>query len=112
MSAAAFIPSLIPLIVVVAMRRAEERIHRQLADARAFTAETAIPLSTGRAIERRRLQGLIRGGAVRQTANGSHFIDADGWSKYRGNRRRRALIALSVVLALVGIGFVVLLSMR
>jgi hypothetical protein len=112
MSAAAFIPSFIPLIVVVAMRRAEERIHRQLADARAFSAETAIPLSPGRSIERRRLQGLIRGGAVRLAANERHFIDADGWSNYRRNRRRRALIALSVVLALVGIGLAVLFSMR
>ena len=112
MSVASFIPSLIPLIVVAAMRRAEERIHGQLADARAFTAETAIPLSPGRSMERRRLEGLIRGGAVRQTANGRHFIDADGWSNYRLNRRRRALIALSVVLALVGIGLAVLFSMR
>ena len=112
MSVASFIPSLIPLIVVIAMRRAEERIHGQLADARAFTAETAIPLSPGRSMERRRLEGLIRGGAVRLTANGSHFIDSDGWSSYRRNRRRRALIALSVALALVGIGFAVLFSLR
>ena len=112
MSALTFIPSMIPLIVVLAMRRAEERIHRQLADARAFTAETAIPLSPGRAMERKRLQDLIRGGAVRLTANDRHFIDADGWSNYRRNRRRRALIALSVALAMVGIGFAVLFSMR
>jgi hypothetical protein len=112
MSAATIIPSLIPLIVVVAMRRAEERIHRQLTDARALTAETAIPLAPSRGIERRRLQGLIHGGAIRLTADGRHFLDADGWAKYRSNRRRRALIALSVVLALVGIGLAVLFSLR
>lgn len=40
MSAAALVPCLIPMFVVIAMRRAEERIHRQLAEARAFTAES------------------------------------------------------------------------
>lgn len=112
MSAATIIPSLIPLIVVVAMRRAEERVLRQLTDAHALTAETAIPLSPSRSIERRRLQGLIHGGAIRLTADGRHFLDADGLNIYRGNRRRSALIALSVVLSLVGIGLAVLFSLR
>ena len=107
MSAAAVIPSLIPLFVVVAMRRAEARIYRQLADARAFTAESSIQLSLSRSIDRRRLQGLIHGGAVRLTANSLHFLDTDGWGNYQRNRRRRVLLALSVVVALVGVGFAV-----
>lgn len=112
MSAAAVIPSLIPLLVVVAMRRAEERIHRQLAAAEAFRAESAIQLSPNRSLERRRLEGLIRGGAVHLTANGRHFLDADGWTSYHRSRRRRALLALSVVVALVGIIFAVIAVMR
>ncbi len=112
MSGAAVIPSLIPLFVVVAMRRAEARIHRQLADARALTAETAIELSLRRSIDRRRLQGLVHGGAVRLAANNRHFLDADGWSNYHRSRRRRVVIALSVVVALVGVGFALLFSMR
>ena len=107
MSAAAMIPSLIPLLVVVAMRRAEASIYRKLADARAVTAESAIQLSLSRSLERRRLQGLIRGGAVRLTANSRHFLDADGWSNYQRNRRRRVLLAMSVVVALIGIGVAV-----
>jgi hypothetical protein len=83
MSAAAMIPSLIPLFVVVSMRRAEARIHRQLADARAFTAESSIQLSLSRSIDRRRLKGLIHGGAVRLTANSLHFLDTDGWRNYQ-----------------------------
>ena len=112
MSAAATISTLFPVIVLIAMRRAEASIHRRLADARAFTAESAIQLSLGRSIERSRLQGLIRGGAVRQTENSRHFLDADGWSNYQRNRRRRALVALSVVVALIGIGVAVLCVMR
>ncbi len=112
MSAATAITSLIPLFVVVAMRRAEASIYRQLADARAFTAESAIQLSLSRSLERRRLQGLIRGCAVRLTANSRHFLDADGWSNYQRNRRRRGLLAMSVVLALFGIGVAVFWVMR
>lgn len=111
MSAASVIPSLIPLVVVVAMRRAEARIHQQLADARAFAAESAIPLSLSRSFDRRRLQGLIRGGAVRPTANGRHFLDAQGWDNYRRNRRRRAWLAVSIVVALVGVVLAVAILM-
>jgi hypothetical protein len=112
MSAAAVIPSLIPLFVVVAMRRAEARIYRQLADARALDAESAIQLSLSRSIDRRRLLGLIHGGAVRLTANSRHFLDTDGWGHYQRNRRRRVVLALSVVVALVGVVFVVAYVMR
>lgn len=107
MSAAALIPTLLPLFVVAAMRRAEARIHRQLVDARALTAETAIQLSLRRSMDRRRLDGLVHGGAVRVAANDRHFLDSDGWGHYQRNRRRRALLALSVVVALLGIAFVV-----
>ena len=112
MSAAAMIPTLVPLFIVVAMRRAEARIHKQLADAGAFTAESAIQLSPGRPLERRRLQGLIRGGAVHLTPSGRHFLDADGWSRYHQDRRRRALLAMSVVVALIGLAVAVFFFMR
>lgn len=112
MAAPAVIPSLIPLFVVAAMRRAEARIHRQLLEARAFTAETAIPLTLSRSFDARRLQGLIAGGAVRATAAGLHFLDADGWSTYQQNRRRRVVIAVGVVLALIGVGALLLFVLR
>lgn len=103
MSAAAVIPSLLPLFMVAMMRRAEARIHRQLADAQAVSAESAILLSHHRSIDRRRLQGLIHGGAVHVTADGRHFLDADGWNRHHQNRQRRALFALCVVVAVIGV---------
>lgn len=112
MSGAAVIPSLIPLFVVIAMRRAEARIHRQLSEARAFTAESAVDLSLSRSMDRRRLQGLIGGGAVRLTANGRHFLDADGWSQYQVQRRHRVFIAVSIIVALIGVGLGVFFSTR
>jgi hypothetical protein len=108
----AVIPTLLPLFIAVAIRRAEQCIHRQLTDARAFTAESAVPLSPSRSIERRRLQSLIRGGAVRLTANSHHFLDADGWERHLSNRRRRVLFALSVIAALLGIAVAVFFFMR
>ena len=102
MSAAAVIPSLLPLVMVVAMRRAEERIHRQLESAGAIRAEAAIPLALTRSIDRRRLQGLLGGGAVRVAPNGHYYLDVDGWSTHKENRRRRVLLALAVVVALLG----------
>jgi hypothetical protein len=112
MNAAAAMPSLIPLLVVVAMRRAEARIHRQLGDAGAATAESAIQLSPVRSLERRRLQDLIRGGAVRVTANSRYFLNADDWNSFQRNRRRRVLFALSVVVALIGVAVAVVFMMR
>ncbi len=112
MSAAALIPSLVPLIVVAAMRRAEARIRQRFEEARAFTTESAIPLSLDRSLERRRLESLTSRGAVHRTADGRYFLDVEGWSRYQGDRRRRGLVAVSVLLALVGIGIFVVLAMR
>ncbi|MEZ5964032.1 MAG: hypothetical protein R3F56_09330 [Planctomycetota bacterium] len=99
-------------MVVVAMRRAEERIRRQLADARALTPESAIELSLGRAFDKRRLRGLVDGGAVRLAADDRHFLDPVGWGKYQQRRRRRMLLALSVAVALVGVVFAVTFALR
>lgn len=112
MSGAAVLPSLIPLFVVLAMRRAEARIHRQLSEARAFTAESAVDLSLSRSMEKRRLAGLIGSGAVRLAANGRHFLDADGWSRYQGRRRQRVLLVVSALVALIGIAVGLLLVMQ
>ena len=112
MSAAAVIPSLLPLFMVAMMRRAEARIHRQLASAGALSAESAIPLSPTRPIERRRLQGLIHGGAVRLTADGRHFLDTDGWNRHHRKRERRALFALCVAVAVIGVAVGVALVLR
>lgn len=112
MSAAALIPSLVPMFMVVAMRRAEARIHRQLVDARAFTAESATELLLSRSLDGRRLQGLIRGGAVRVTDDDRHFLDTDGWTKHQARRHRRVLLAISIIAAIFGVGIAIFLVMR
>lgn len=112
MSAAAVIPCLVPLFMVMAMRRAEGRIRRQLVDAGAFTAQTAIAIAPARSLDKRRLHGLVNGGAVRLSTDSRHYLDEEGWSAYERNRRRRALLALSVTVALVGVVFAAAFYMR
>jgi hypothetical protein len=45
------IPRLLPLLIVAMMRRAENRIYRQLADANAYTPDSAIALSPNRSVD-------------------------------------------------------------
>ena len=111
MAAPAVFASLIPLFVVAAIRRAEERIHRQLVEGKALAAETAISVTLGRSFDARRLQALVEGGAVRRTATGLHFLDADGWNAHESRRRRRVVIALCVVLGLIVVGAVVFFTL-
>lgn len=112
MSAGAVLPSLIPVIVVAAMRRAEGRIHRQLSEAGATTTESAITLSLRRSLDRRRLQALIHSGAVHATADGRHFLDAEGWTRHRNARLQRVALAVTVIVALLGVVAFVILATR
>lgn len=108
MAAPALIPSLLPLIMVAAMRRAEERIRKQLVDAGALTPEKAIALTFKRSMDSRRLKGLMDGGAVRRTTSGLHYLDEGGWAAYMSNRQQRAMVTVGVVLALIAVSAVVL----
>ena len=101
------VPTLVPLFVALAIRRTEERIYRTLTDAGALTAESAIEFAVGRPLARSRLRRLVRKGAVGVAENGRYYLDTDGWQAYRSSRRRRGLLAMLVVLALVGITFAV-----
>jgi hypothetical protein len=55
---------------------------------------------------------LVGGGAVRVTADSRHFLDVDGWTNYQGNRRRRVVLAMSIVAVLVGVGLAAFFVMR
>lgn len=107
MSVVAVIPSIVPLFVVAAMRRAEARIHRQLVDGNALTPDSAIQLSLKRSLDRRRLQGLIDGGAVRVSSDSRYFLDSNGWAIYQSNRRRRVTLAVSVLVVIIGVAIAI-----
>ncbi len=111
-AAATLIPSFIPLLMVAAMRRAEQRICRQLTEAGALTAESAIQVSLARSIDRRRLEGLVSGGAIHPAAGGRHFLDPEGLRKFHDDRQRRVILAGAIVVSLIGIGVVTVLALR
>jgi hypothetical protein len=101
------IPTLFPLFIAMAIKRTDRRIRQDLTDAGATSADKAAPLTYRRSLQRRRLERLIGVGAVQVVADGRYYLDAVGWTRYRSDRRRRALIAVSVVFALGGMAFAV-----
>lgn len=73
---------------------------------------TVLLRSPGRSIVQKRLQSLIRGEAMRLNANSRYFLDTDGWSTYRSNRRRRARFAMTIILTLAGTAIALRLALR
>lgn len=79
---------------------AEHRLARGLSRAGATTPGAAQPVSSTRAIDGRALERLAAAGAVRDAGGGRYWLDEAAYGAYRGERRRRALIAVAVVLAI------------
>lgn len=92
-----------PLIAILAAlsRRAERRLVERLRGGSALTAATAIAFAPAGRLERWRLGRLARAGAVRDAGPGTAYLDEDSYQVYRRTRRRRALVVLAAVLALV-----------
>jgi hypothetical protein len=61
----------------------------------------AQPFAPARAIDGRALERLVAAGAVGDAGGGRYWLDPAGYGAWRAARRRRVLIALAVVLALV-----------
>lgn len=77
---------------------AEHRVVRGLLRAGATAPGAARPVAEGRAIDGRALRRLLDAGAVREVGEGGFYVDEAAYGAYRGERRKRALIAISVVL--------------
>ena len=100
------LPTFLPLLIAVAMRRAEQHIHADLVAAGALSADTAVALAYVQPLRRTRLRRLVASGAVRSASAGHFYLDEAAWATHRASRRRRALVALSIVLALAGVAVV------
>ena len=101
------VPTFLPMIIALAIQRAERRIRQDLLDAGAVSASGAVPLSYDRLLRRKRLRRLIDAGAVREVEPGRYYLDEVEWTRYRHDRRRRGLVAVSIVFALGGLAFAV-----
>jgi hypothetical protein len=90
--------------IAFAVAAAERRLVRRLHERGAPSADRAQPLANLSGLEKRRLSGLVRAGAVRESEPGKYFMNAAGLEAYRHARRIRSavfLAALVVVLAVI-----------
>lgn len=99
----------VPPAIVLVVLAAERRLIARLRQARATVPERAVRLETQR-LSRRRLAHLVRVGAVREIADGRHYLDEAVYTLYCGHRRRMVIIA--VVAAVLALGAVMLLFGR
>lgn len=73
----------------------------------AVSPETAVPAARLGVRQGAVFRRLIRRRVIVATAAGTYYLDQARYHEWRSTRRRRALIALSVMLALILIGIAV-----
>ena len=79
---------------------AEHRVVRALRHAGATAPDAAQPFSPTRAMDGRALERLLAVDLVRDAGNGRCWLDEAAYGAYRGERRKRVLVALAVLLAI------------
>lgn len=96
--------------VAAARRKARERVLRAFREAGATSAQHAQPMRDQLSDRRARseLARLSDAGVIRQPAPGRFYLDETALADYNANRRRVALILLSVVLLALTIMMAVL----
>ncbi len=89
----------LPLAGPVAARIAEKRVIARLRAAKATIPQRAVPLDDLRWIQKRRLQRLVRRGAVHDAGEGRWYLDEPVYAELVAWRRRMA--AITVVAAIL-----------
>jgi hypothetical protein len=77
---------------------AERRLTDRLLRANAVWPGSGQPLEGLRAAERRALPRLVADGVIREERAGRYYVDAPAYAAHMARRRKRALIALIVVI--------------
>jgi hypothetical protein len=95
------IVALLPMMVAARMRRIERRTIARLTDAGANTAERAILLEHGGAVSNFVYRRLTSAGALVATGNDRYYLSRPGYQTFRGRRRKRALVVLTALAAIV-----------
>ena len=91
----------LPMLLAAYLRRVERRTIGRLQEAGADRAERAILLDTGGPIERFVHRRLERAGALHPAGNDRYYLYPAGYERFRGRRRVRALIVLSLLAAVM-----------
>lgn len=96
--------AVLPMVFGAAMRRVERRTMARVADAAATTPERAVMLE-----QAGRLAGVVhsrlqRNGVLIEAGNGRYYFSPVAYEAFRGRRRKRALVIISIaVIALAGV---------
>lgn len=90
----------IPALVVAAERRLVER----LAERRALSSSTAVPLLADSFMAKRRLAALIAAGVIVEERPGQYWLNQTAWEARRALRFRKMMAVLAAVIALA-VGF-------
>jgi hypothetical protein len=91
----------IPLVFAALMRRIERRALERLRSGGANTAERAILLEHSGRLSDFVYRRLRHAGAIVAAGNDRYYLSEGAYDVFRGRRRRRALIVVALVLAIV-----------
>src|SRR5207248_24181 len=89
-----------PIIVAVAVRRIDWQFIGELRESQALSPETARTLDASSRLRRSRLRRLEKCGAIVPVPYGLYYLNEDALTQMRHKRRVRALVAVSIVVAL------------
>jgi hypothetical protein len=91
----------VPMALGARLRQIERRLIRRLHDAGAQTTERAIVLEAGGALARFVYQRLEGAGALQPAGHDRYYLDEAAYGRFRGRRRKRALLVLGLALLAV-----------
>lgn len=95
----------IPLVIAARLRGIERRTIARLHDAGADTAERAILLEDGGPISSFVYRRLGSAGALIAAGKDRYYWSAQGYERFRARRRRRALVMVTLLLAIIGMAY-------
>ncbi len=90
-------------LIAAAILGTDRRIQKKLRRAQAVAPDRATAIAARSPLVRWRLSRLTAVGAVHAVAGGRYYLDEAGWTEYRWQRRRRALVVGGVLVAALGI---------
>lgn len=88
-----------PLLTLTAalLLATRRRVVREFQNRRAVNAQTAIPFAPSSPLKAWWLERLRNAGVLRPEAGGRFWLDESSWMRYQATRRRRAMMAVAIV---------------
>ena len=91
----------VPLAAAARIRRVERRTIARLTDAGANVAERGILLQRAGLVDGFVFRRLLRAEVLQPAGNDRYYLNSAAYERFRGARRRRALVVLTIMLIIV-----------